>query len=815
VNDPSRGLETAHYNGLDDVIRTTDALNRERELFYDDFGRLERIDDVDGSTHYAYDGTGPNEIGRLVEATSPTGYTTRYSYEPPTVTRNRGLLTGVTESAFPLETPNAVGRSLTTGYYFDDAARLSQIDYPKSESGGVSLRYHYDDYGHVVKVTHSQNASNVFWELLEAEEGYRIGTERVGNAQCGSTLGTTTVRSYKPGTDALSGITTTCGASTLQNLTYGYDEAGNLTSRNDAVANQNRTFDYDALNRLTHVDGIETYTYDPERGRLTSRSGVGSYAYRAEPSPESPRDWLDKLGGPSGTTYVHDAVGNVTERSGASVPGGRQVFTYSGFDLPKLIESGPSGSENATRFAYGASGSRLAKQTEGPTPRITFYAGDAYQRTESSISATPQAAQHRSVIYAGGRAVAQLTSGENADGTLSAPAVRYLYDDVVGSVQTITDAAGALVGTRDYEAFGKHGGELSNDVMLGFTGHEEDTDLGLVNMKGRIYDPVAGQFLQTDPIMAEPYSQGLNRYAYVNNSPLNYIDPTGLTLDERDQLGIGVSAFGAGVIGGTGCAAYCGSIAGWLGSGGGAALGSAGSAALSAWNIVNPRVSQSGTSTAPQQSRSAPASGRGVPSRGRAAVSDVAPVREGPPKNKGGVGPSFGAGRYELGAEGSGPGGRADPTEVPGRFLQAAGDGLYRLSNEGRRLLRPTFDQLGYDVSKARIRFEAVSASGNPQAYTDGNLVTLDIGQWNGLRPARQLRLLGHELGHSVQFEKLGYVNTRLRTGFERLMNSQADLYDVPGALHRIPLKNLNVGDSRFTLEAIAEHIANHIRPPP
>jgi hypothetical protein len=53
------------------------------------------------------------------------------------------------------------------------------------------------------------------------------------------------------------------------------------------------------------------------------------------------------------------------------------------------------------------------------------------------------------------------------------------------------------------------------------------------------------------------------------------------------------------------------------------------SAGLSAWNIVNPRVSQSGTSTAPQQSRSAPASGRGAPSRARAAANDVAPVREG------------------------------------------------------------------------------------------------------------------------------------------------------------------------------------------
>jgi len=140
---------------------------------------------------------------------------------------------------------------------------------------------------------------------------------------------------------------------------------------------------------------------------------------------------------------------------------------------------------------------------------------------------------------------------------------------------------------------------------------------------------------------------------------------------------------------------------------------------------------------------------------------------------------------------------------------------MYGLSDEGTRLLRPTFDQLGYDLGKERFRFRPISASGNPEAYTDRNLVTIDPGEWNGLRPGRQLRLLGHEISHSVQFERLGYVNTRLRVGFERLLNNEEELYDVPGKLMHIKLGSLNVGDSRFTLEQIAEHIANHIRPPP
>jgi RHS repeat-associated protein len=63
---------------------------------------------------------------------------------------------------------------------------------------------------------------------------------------------------------------------------------------------------------------------------------------------------------------------------------------------------------------------------------------------------------------------------------------------------------------------------------VGFTGHEGDDDLGLINMKGRMYDPQVGRFLMTDPIVSAPsFTQSWNPYSYVRNSPLNLVDPTG------------------------------------------------------------------------------------------------------------------------------------------------------------------------------------------------------------------------------------------------------------------------------------------------
>ena len=57
-----------------------------------------------------------------------------------------------------------------------------------------------------------------------------------------------------------------------------------------------------------------------------------------------------------------------------------------------------------------------------------------------------------------------------------------------------------------------------------------DAEHGLINMRGREYDPVLGQFLQLDPIVQAPfYAQSLNRFSYVWNNPLKLVDPSGFS----------------------------------------------------------------------------------------------------------------------------------------------------------------------------------------------------------------------------------------------------------------------------------------------
>jgi RHS repeat-associated protein len=69
---------------------------------------------------------------------------------------------------------------------------------------------------------------------------------------------------------------------------------------------------------------------------------------------------------------------------------------------------------------------------------------------------------------------------------------------------------------------------ITSQIDRGYTGHEHLQLVNLVNMGGRIYNPVIGRFLTPDPYIQAPENlQNLNRYSYVLNNPLSYTDPSG------------------------------------------------------------------------------------------------------------------------------------------------------------------------------------------------------------------------------------------------------------------------------------------------
>jgi RHS repeat-associated protein len=87
-----------------------------------------------------------------------------------------------------------------------------------------------------------------------------------------------------------------------------------------------------------------------------------------------------------------------------------------------------------------------------------------------------------------------------------------------------------VVDRSRYEAYGANVNIAgsTNPVGIGFTGHVNDVDTGLVYMQQRYYDPVAGRFLSTDQVLTDTSSGAtFNRYDYGNNNPYKYTDPDG------------------------------------------------------------------------------------------------------------------------------------------------------------------------------------------------------------------------------------------------------------------------------------------------
>jgi len=121
-----------------------------------------------------------------------------------------------------------------------------------------------------------------------------------------------------------------------------------------------------------------------------------------------------------------------------------------------------------------------------------------------------------------------------------------VHVDHLGSVEALTNEAGAVVQRRSYDAFGARRkpawgapppASFTTTASLGFTGHEDDAELGLVNMKGRLYDPHLSRFLTPDSIVAHPaFGQSWNPYSYVLNGPLSHVDPTGFTEEPADAV---------------------------------------------------------------------------------------------------------------------------------------------------------------------------------------------------------------------------------------------------------------------------------------
>lgn len=127
-------------------------------------------------------------------------------------------------------------------------------------------------------------------------------------------------------------------------------------------------------------------------------------------------------------------------------------------------------------------------------------------------------------IYAGDQLIAAVVNPPTGP-----QRIQYVHGDHLGSTSVVTSESGAVLARREYRPYGTTSQEQgSSSVPHQFTGQRFDPSTNLHYYNGRYYDSDLGRFTQPDPYVQAPADpQFLNRYSYVRNNPVNYVDPSG------------------------------------------------------------------------------------------------------------------------------------------------------------------------------------------------------------------------------------------------------------------------------------------------
>lgn len=207
----------------------------------------------------------------------------------------------------------------------------------------------------------------------------------------------------------------------------------------------------------------------------------------------------------------------------------RCLYDSNGNTLTKVVSS------NTTTYAWDYE-NRLTSVTLPGTGGTVTFKYDPFGRRIEKISPTATSIfaydgdNLVETVNSSGGLVARYTQGEDIDEPLAMlrGSTTSFYDaDGLGSITSLSNAAGALVQTYTYDSFGNttnSSGSLTN--FFQYTGREYDTETNLYFYRARYYDSSSGRFLAEDPLDFD--GDGTNFYDYALNNPNVFVDPFGL-----------------------------------------------------------------------------------------------------------------------------------------------------------------------------------------------------------------------------------------------------------------------------------------------
>jgi RHS repeat-associated protein len=286
-----------------------------------------------------------------------------------------------------------------------------------------------------------------------------------------------------------------------QTCSYTHDDMSRIASAN-CGSPWNQTFSYDAFGNISKSG---TISFQPTYSYLTNRmTQIGS------------------------STPTYDTNGNVLSDTA-------HTYTWDEYGKPLTIDS--------VALTYDALG-RMVEQN-----RSNVFTEIVYSPTGSKQALMSGTTLQKAFVPLAGSTVAVYNSSGLA---------YYRHSDWLGSSRLASTPSRTIYYDVAYGPFGESYAQTGS-TDLSFTGMNQDTVTNLFDFPAREYNDIHGRWPSPDPAglsSVRPFDpQTLNRYAYVRNSPLSHIDPTGMHLidcgdDGNDDCGGGEAEGGGGDGGG-------------------------------------------------------------------------------------------------------------------------------------------------------------------------------------------------------------------------------------------------------------------------